>query len=52
MSYYKNSPVLDKLEFNKIRELLSAECSSNLGKKRAQMSFPSTDYKQIVQWQE
>lgn len=52
MSYYKNSPVLDKLEFNKIRELLGAECSSNLGKKRAQMSFPSTDYKQIVQWQE
>lgn len=52
MSYYKNSPVLDKLEFTKIREMLAAECSSHLGKKRANMCFPSDDYDQIVAWQE
>lgn len=52
MSYYKNSPVLEKLEFTKIRELLAAECSANLGKKRAAMCFPSDDYAQIVAWQE
>ncbi len=52
MSYYKNSPVLDKLEFTKIRELLAVECSASLGKKRAAMCFPSDDYAQIVAWQE
>lgn len=51
MSYYKNNPVLEKLEFDKIRDLLSAECSSHLGKKRAAMCFPSTDFDQIVRWQ-
>lgn len=52
MSSFKNSPVLDKLEFTKIRTLLADECSSFLGKKRANMCFPSTDRDQIVQWQE
>lgn len=52
LSYYKNSPVLDKLEFTKIREMLAAECSSSLGKKRASMCFPSEDQEQIVAWQE
>lgn len=52
MSYYKNSPILDKLEFNRIRELLANECGSNLGKKRANMIFPSTKLEQIVCWQE
>lgn len=52
LSYYKNSPVLDKLEFTKIREMLAAECSSSLGKKRASMCFPSEDKEQIVAWQE
>lgn len=52
LSYYKNSPVLDKLEFTKIREMLAAECSSSLGKKRANMCFPSEDKEQIVAWQE
>ena len=52
MSSYKNSPVLEKLEFTKIRTLLADECSSFLGKKRANMCFPSTDRDQIVQWQE
>ena len=52
LSYYKNSPVLDKLEFTKIREMLVAECSSSLGKKRASMCFPSEDQEQIVAWQE
>lgn len=51
MSYYKNSPVLEKLEFDKIRTLLAGECSSYLGKKRAAMCFPSTDYEQITRWQ-
>lgn len=52
MSSYKNSPVLDKLEFTKIRTLLADECSSFLGKKRAEMCFPSTDRTQIIRWQE
>lgn len=52
MSYFKNSPVLDKLEFNKIRDMLAAECTSLLGKKRAFMCFPSDDRKQIIAWQE
>lgn len=52
MSSYKNSLVLEKLEFTKIRTLLADECSSFLGKKRANMCFPSTDRDQIVQWQE
>ena len=52
MSYYKNSPVLEKLEFTKIRDLLAAECSSHLGKRRAAMCFPSDDRDQIIAWQE
>lgn len=52
MSYFKNSPVLDKLEFNKIRDMLAGECTSSLGKKRAFMCFPSDDRKQIIAWQE
>lgn len=52
LSYFKNSPVLEKLEFHKIRALLAAECSSYLGKKRANMCFPSEDVGQIVAWQE
>ena len=52
LSYYKNSPVLEKLEFTKIRDLLAAECSSHLGKRRAAMCFPSDDRDQIIAWQE
>lgn len=52
MSYFKNSPVLEKLAFTTIREMLAAECSSHLGKKRASMCFPSDDRIQIVAWQE
>ena len=52
LSYYKNSPVLEKLEFTKIRDLLAAECSSHLGKRRAAMCFPSDDRDQIITWQE
>ncbi|MDO4281792.1 MAG: endonuclease MutS2, partial [Peptococcaceae bacterium] len=31
---------------------MAAECSSQLGKQRAMNCFPSTEYAQIVQWQE
>jgi DNA mismatch repair protein MutS2 len=51
MPTFKNNPVLNKLEFNKILERLAGECSSNIGRNRALNVYPSSDIEQIEQWQ-
>lgn len=52
MPTFKNSPVLKKLEFDKILERLADECSSNIGRNRALNVYPSSDIQQIKQWQQ
>ena len=47
-----NKFTLEKLEFNKIINMLTKECSSSLGQEKAQGLEPILDYEQIVLWQE
>ena len=47
-----NKFTLEKLEFNKIINMLTKECSSSLGQAKAQGLEPILDYEQIVLWQE
>jgi len=46
-----NSFMLRKLEYEKIIEMLAAECSSNLGRQLAEALMPTTDAQQIADWQ-
>ena len=47
-----NPFTLRKLEYEKITELLAAECSSGLGRKLAEELQPITDSQQIAYWQQ
>ena len=42
-----NSLTLRKLEYERIIEMVSAECSSSLGKRKAEELAPVTDYDDI-----
>lgn len=44
--------VLKTLEFDKIKAQLSEHVSSSLGRDKAENLVPSTDYNEVVQWQE
>ncbi len=46
-----NSLTLRKLEYEKIIEMLAAECSSGLGRQLAEQLQPVTDSEQISNWQ-
>ena len=45
-----NPFTLRKLEYEKIREMLAAECSSSLGRQVAEALEPGTDSQQIHDW--
>ena len=47
-----NPLTLRKLEYEKIVEMVTAECSSSLGKTKAADMMPVTDYDQILAWQQ
>ena len=47
-----NPFTLRKLEYEKIREMLAAECSSSLGRRVAEALEPGTDSQQIHDWQQ
>ncbi len=47
-----NPFTLRKLEYEKIREMLAAECSSSLGRQVAEALEPGTDSQQIHDWQQ
>ena len=44
-----NSLTLRKLEYEKIIEMVVAECSSSLGKRKAEELSPVIDYEEIIQ---
>ena len=44
--------VLKVLEFNKIKEQLLEHVSSSLGKRKADHLYPSSDFDEVVRWQE
>ncbi|MBR2009890.1 MAG: endonuclease MutS2, partial [Peptococcaceae bacterium] len=47
-----NPLTLRKLEYEKIVEMVTAECSSSLGKTKAADMMPVTDFVQIANWQQ
>ncbi|MBO5300994.1 MAG: endonuclease MutS2, partial [Peptococcaceae bacterium] len=47
-----NPLTLRKLEYEKIVEMVTAECSSSLGKTKATDMMPVTDFVQIANWQQ
>jgi len=44
--------ILKVLEFHKVREQLLEHVSSSLGKRKAEELVPSTDFDEVVRWQE
>ena len=46
-----NSLTLRKLEYERIIEMVAAECSSSLGKRKAEELSPVTDCDDILNWQ-
>lgn len=44
--------ILRVLEFHKVKDQLVEHVSSSLGKRKAESLMPSTDYEEVVRWQE